>query len=125
MSMLKSLRATLGFLSIIPVGMERVEKVAQASWTFPVAGAVIGVLASLAALIFTYFFPRDIAVLVALASLYILSGFHHLDGLLDWADALFIRGDREKKLKAMHDLNHGVSAFATGFFVLLAGFLVI
>lgn len=125
MNMLKSLRAALGFLSIIPVGMDRVEDVARASWTFPVVGAIIGVLASLIAFIFAYFFSWDIVALAALASLYIFSGFHHLDGLLDWADALFVRGSIEKKLGAMHDLNHGVSAFGTGFFVLLAGFLSI
>lgn len=123
--MLESFRASIGFLTVIPLGMERVEKVGSAAWNFPLVGAFVGLLASIVALGFAQIFPREIASLAALVAIYLLSGFHHLDGFLDWADASMLKGSKEKKLEAMHDLNYGVGALASGFILLFAGFLAL
>lgn len=123
--MLGSLRSSLGFLTTIPVGMQSLEETARNSWSFPIAGAVVGVLAGFAGISGTLLLGREFGSLSALVVLYILTGLNHLDGLLDWADGIMVRGDREKRLKAMHDLNHGVAAFFAGFTVLFATYLAI
>ncbi len=127
MNPLRGLRMCLGFLTILPVGMsfKSYKDVAKAAWLFPVVGAIIALLAAMAALASLYFLPRSIAAGIALLVLLLLTGFHHLDGLLDFADAAMVRGSREARLRAMHDINHGVAAFATGFFVLLLTYLAI
>jgi len=122
--MLSSVRACLGFLTIIPAGMEKVERVGKASWCFPLVGALLGALASVVFLLFIYYLPGEIASLGALAALYLLSGFHHFDGLLDWADAMMVR-ERDKKLRALKDMNHGVAAIGTALIVFLAAFLAL
>jgi adenosylcobinamide-GDP ribazoletransferase len=127
MNPFSELRKCLGFLTILPVGMsfKSYEDVAKAAWLFPVVGAIIALAASAAAFASFYFFPRSITAGIALLVLLLMTGFHHLDGLLDFADAAMVRGSREARLKAMHDVNHGVAAFATGFFVLLLTYLAL
>ncbi|WP_456475503.1 adenosylcobinamide-GDP ribazoletransferase [Candidatus Pyrohabitans sp.] len=127
MNPFSELRKCLGFLTVLPVGMgfKGYEEVARAAWLFPVAGGIVALVASAAAFASLFFLPRDIAAGIALLVLLLLTGFHHLDGLLDFADAAMVRGDRGARLKAMHDLNHGVAAFGAGFFVLLLTYLAV
>jgi adenosylcobinamide-GDP ribazoletransferase len=127
MNPLRELRKCLGFLTILPVrmGFKSYEEVARAAWLFPVAGVMIALVASAVAFASLYFLPRSIAAGVALLVLFLLTGFHHLDGLLDIADAAMVRGSREARLKAMHDISHGVAAFGAGFFVLLLTYLAL
>ncbi|NOZ59521.1 MAG: adenosylcobinamide-GDP ribazoletransferase [Euryarchaeota archaeon] len=124
---LSSLRRCLGFLSLLPVGMSfrSYGEVARDAWMFPAAGATLGVLAGAAGLLALFFLPKSIAAAVALLVLLLLTGFHHLDGLLDTADAAMRRGSVEERLRAMHDVNHGVAAFGAGFFVLLLSYLAL
>lgn len=127
MRLLSGLRSCLGFLTVLPVGMRfrKYEEVARAAWLFPAAGAVIAAIAGFAGLIADYFAPDTLSAGIALMVLLLLTGFHHLDGLLDTADAAMVRGTPEKRLKAMHDINHGVAAFGVGFFVLLLSYLAV
>ena len=45
--------------------------------------------------------------LVVVASLAVITGIHHTDGLADFADGLMTKGTKEKKRKAMKDLSVG------------------
>jgi len=45
--------------------------------------------------------------LVVVASLAVITGIHHTDGLADFSDGLMTRGSKEKKRKAMKDLSVG------------------
>ena len=64
---------------------------------------------------------KGIAFFVLIA----LSGFHHLDGLLDLGDALMSGGAAERRIRVMKDTSTGTGGFAAGFFVLLLSFLAI
>jgi len=48
-----------------------------------------------------------LAGIVLLGVVELLRGFNHLDGLLDLGDALMIKGDRERKIKALKDVEIG------------------
>ena len=48
-----------------------------------------------------------IVSLLVVASLAIITGIHHTDGLADFADGLMVKGSKEKKLAAMKDLSTG------------------
>ncbi len=94
--------------------------VARASWTFPIAGLVVGVAASLVywLAIRVNVAPQPAAAL-ALAATMLLTGAMHEDGLADTADALG-GATREQKLAIMRDSRIGsFGAMALAISVLL------
>jgi adenosylcobinamide-GDP ribazoletransferase len=118
--MIKGLRNVFGFLTIIPVGMDfDTEDVAKSAWLFPIVGGFIALAAAALYDILGNILSDHIAASFALFALLIITGFHHLDGLLDFGDGLMRIGDAESRRSAMHDVNTGVGGFAFGFFVLL------
>jgi adenosylcobinamide-GDP ribazoletransferase len=122
----KGLRDVISFLTVIPVRPpEKVDDVARAAWLFPLAGTVIGIMAAGVGYLLMQFFTPDPALALALFVLFYLTGFHHLDGLLDIGDGLMCRGSHERRLQAMHDRDTGAGGFAAGFFVLLLTFLAL
>lgn len=121
--MLGSLKAALSFLTIIPMKWSGdMDDIARSMWTFPLVGAIIGLVAGIAGIVMQGFLPMSLAAVAALFALYILTGFHHLDGLLDIGDALMIRGDAEKRRAVMKDNSVGAGGFGLGFFVMLLTF---
>ncbi len=117
---LRGLRGVLAFLTVIPAGEADLENAAHYSWMFPAVGAAIAALAGLTGYVLNLAFPMVIAITLAFFALLVFTGFHHLDGLLDFGDGLMVRGSREEKLRAMRDANTGVGGFGLAFFVLLA-----
>jgi adenosylcobinamide-GDP ribazoletransferase len=74
---------------------------------FPIVGIVIGlVIGSLGYGLSLYLEPLIVS-LVVVASLAVITGIHHTDGLADFADGLMTKGTKEKKRKAMKDLSVG------------------
>ncbi len=62
--------------------------------------------------------PDLISGFLVLVSIQLLTGFHHLDGLLDFSDAAMARGDTKRRLEVMHDMYTGAAAIASGVIVL-------
>ena len=56
---------------------------------------------------------------LAVLALYLTIGLLHLDGLADWADGIMVNGDRERKIKAMKDVNTGIAGVFAVVMVLL------
>lgn len=76
-------------------------------YLFPIVGIVIGlVIGSLGYGLSLYLEPLIVS-LVVVASLAVITGIHHTDGLADFADGLMTKGSKEKKRKAMKDLSVG------------------
>ncbi len=118
--MIKMLRNAFGFLTIIPVGMDfETEDVAKSAWLFPVVGGATAAISAGLFDVFNNYFSDSISAAFALFALLALTGFHHLDGLLDFGDGLMRVGSAEDRRSAMGDVNTGVGGFAFGFFVLL------
>jgi len=124
--MIKRIRSVFGFLTIIPVGTDLdIEDTAKNAWLFPIAGGFIGAIAACVFAIFNNYFSDSISSAIALFALLTLTGFHHLDGLLDFGDGLMRIGSAKARRNAMHDINTGVGGFAFGFFVLLLTYLAL
>jgi adenosylcobinamide-GDP ribazoletransferase len=115
---IKGLKALFGFLTIVPVGMESIEAVSKYFFLCPLVGLAIGLVAGAVGFASNIFLPDLISGFLVLLSIQILTGFHHLDGLLDLSDAAMARGDSKRRLEVMHDMYTGAAAVAAGFIVL-------
>jgi len=93
----------LPFFTRIPVRGD-FEKIRKELWALPPMALVTSALPTL----ILYLKPPLSRVLAVLA-LYLAIGLLHLDGLADWADGVMAKGDRERKIKAMKDLNTGIA----------------
>ncbi|ASJ04606.1 adenosylcobinamide-GDP ribazoletransferase [Thermococcus barossii] len=103
----------LPFLTRIPVKGD-FEKAREELWAFPFLSMVTSALPTA-----VLYLRLPLANVLALLSLYLTIGLLHLDGLADWADGIMVKGDREKKIKAMKDLNTGIAGLFAVVMVLL------
>ena len=114
----KGLKGLFGFLTIVPLGMESIEVISKYFFLCPIVGLVIGSVAGAVGFASNIFLPDLISGFLVLVSIQLLTGFHHLDGLLDLSDAAMARGDTKRRLEVMHDMYTGAAAVASGVIVL-------
>ena len=105
--MLKEIGSVFSFLTIFPSSSSTLETVARYMFVFPVVGIVIGVLVGSLGFGLSFFLEPVLVGLLVVASIAIITGIHHADGLADFADGLMVKGSKAKKLKAMKDLSTG------------------
>lgn len=116
---IKGLKGLFGFLTIMPVGMESIEVISKYFFLCPLVGLVIGSVGGVVGFASNIFLPDLISGFIVLVSLQLLTGFHHLDGLLDLSDAAMARGDIKRRLEVMHDMYTGAAAIGSGVIVLV------
>ena len=105
--MLKQIGSVFSFLTIIPTSNSDLNSIAKNMFLFPIVGIVIGlIIGSLGYGLSLYLEPLVVS-LVVVASLAVITGIHHTDGLADFADGLMTKGTKEKKRKAMKDPSVG------------------
>ena len=73
----------------------------------PMIGAMIGLVWALCVYVAERFIPGKIAAALLAVTPYILSGFIHLDGYMDCADAVLSRRDLETRRKILKDSHIG------------------
>ena len=76
-------------------------------YLFPIVGIAIGLLIGSVGFGLSLFLDPLIVSLLVVASIAVVTGIHHTDGLADFADGLMTKGSKEKKLKAMKDVATG------------------
>jgi adenosylcobinamide-GDP ribazoletransferase len=116
---IKGFKGLLGFLTVIPAGMEPIELISEYFFLCPLVGLIIGSVAGAVGWASAVLLPQVIAGFLVLTVTQLLIGFHHFDGLLDFSDAVMVRGEPSKRLEVMHDKYTGAAAVATGFIVLI------
>ena len=121
--MLKEIGSVFSFLTIIPTSNANLETVAKYMYLFPIVGIAIGLLVGSLGYGLSFFLDPLIVSLLVVASLTLITGIHHTDGLGDFADGLMTKGSKEKKIKAMKDLATG-SAGITAIVLYLVGLIV-
>ncbi|WP_243028890.1 adenosylcobinamide-GDP ribazoletransferase [Thermus albus] len=116
--MWRALRLALGLLTVFPVAPKEVgpEDFSRSTQFFPLAGYALGLPLFLLALLPL---PNGLLAGLLLAALLGLTGFMHLDGLLDLADALLGARPKEERLRILKDPHLGSFAFGVGGIYLL------
>jgi adenosylcobinamide-GDP ribazoletransferase len=117
--LIKGLKGLFGFLTIIPFGMESIEAISKYFFLSPMVGITIGLIAGIVGFGTSIILPHSISGFLILVSIQLLTGFHHLDGLLDFSDAAMARGDTKRRLEVMHDMFTGAAAVGSGVIVLV------
>ena len=121
--MLKEIGSVFSFLTIFPTGNANLETVAKYMYLFPIAGIAIGLVVGSIGFGLSFFLDPLIVSLLVVASLALITGIHHTDGLADFADGLMTKGSKEKKIAAMKDLSTG-SAGIVAIVLYLIGLII-
>jgi len=121
--MLKEVSSVFSFLTIIPSNNTDLGTVAKYMHIFPIIGIVIGLIIASIGFGLSFFLDPLIVSLLVVASIAVITGIHHTDGLADFADGLMTRGSKEKKRKAMKDLSTG-SAGIVSVVLYIAGAII-
>ncbi|AFS81577.1 cobalamin 5'-phosphate synthase [Candidatus Nitrosopumilus koreensis AR1] len=121
--MLKEIGYVFSFLTIFPSSSATLENIAKYMYVFPIVGIAIGLLIGSIGFGLSFFLDPLLVSLLVVASIAIVTGIHHADGLADFADGLMVKGTKEKKIKAMKDLSTG-SAGIVGLVLYLVGLIV-
>ena len=121
--MFKEIGSVFSFLTILPSPNATLENIAKYMFMFPVVGIAIGLLVGLLGFGLSFFLAPLLVSLLVVASIAIVTGIHHTDGLADFADGLMVKGSKDKKLKAMKDLSTG-SAGIVAILLYLIGLIV-
>jgi len=86
---------------------------------FPVVGLVIGLLLALLYVILRSFLTSAVDSVLLVAALAIITGAHHIDGLMDTCDALVAGRTRAQRLEIMADTRVGTFGVTAAILLLL------
>lgn len=119
-SPIRSILGLLTFSTILPIKVyTSIEYMTKLTWCWPFLHLFVGILAaicgyvSLEILHLNSFFTAAIVY----AFLMIITGYNHLDGVMDMADGVMVHGDPERKIEVMKDHSVGSGGVATLFLV--------
>ena len=105
--MFKKIGSVFSFLTIFPSSNSTLDNIAKYMYIFPIVGIVIGLLIGSFGFGLSFFLDPLLVSLLVVASIVIITGIHHADGLADFADGLMVKGSKDRKLEAMKDLSTG------------------
>ncbi len=107
--LLHTIKAGIGFFTTIPVGIdvEGIHKLSLNAYLFPLVGAIIGLLVGCIGLVLSHL-PSYLFSALLIFILYLVTGLNHLDGLMDFGDALLTHDTTEEKIRVMRDPSVGV-----------------
>ena len=105
--MLKEISSVFSFLTIFPSSNTTLENIAKYMYLFPIVGIAIGLLVGSFGFGLSFLLDPLLVSLLVVASIVIVTGIHHADGLADFADGLMVKGSKDRKLKAMKDISTG------------------
>ncbi|AWR97515.1 adenosylcobinamide-GDP ribazoletransferase [Acidianus sulfidivorans JP7] len=114
MKSLKGILSQISFFTIIPSVKADLDIVAEYSYISPILiGIITGVIDFISYFLLS-FVIGSLAKYAIIIVVEIVRGFNHLDGLLDFGDAMMIRGDYEKRIKALKDVEVGSGGIGLG-----------
>nr|WP_319374145.1 adenosylcobinamide-GDP ribazoletransferase [uncultured Methanobacterium sp.] len=105
----------VSFSTILPLNIHStISEMAKFTFIWPIIGAFIGIIAGGFGWLLVY--PLHLSQLLSAALIYSLAisftGFHHLDGLVDFGDGLMAHGDPKRKIEIMRDKRIGTGGLA-------------
>ena len=118
----------ISFSTILPLNIHTtIEEMALFTWIYPIIGVLIGIIVGAFGFLVVDLFhlPRLIAAALIYSFSIWFTGFHHLDGLIDFGDGMMVHGSPEKKIAVMRDKRIGTGGIAYLFIVGLISFAAI
>jgi len=112
----------LRFLTILPAPTRReidTKDLGQSLSYFPLVGLVLGIILLGLNWGLTLILPPSVVNALIVAALVILTGAHHLDGLMDTCDGIVAGKSREERLAIMSDSKVGAFGIVGAFLLLL------
>lgn len=119
-SPIKSLLGLLTFSTILPIRVyTSIEYMTKLTWCWPFLHLLIGILAAVCGYLSLNFLHLNsfFTAAIVYAFLMIITGYNHLDGVMDMADGVMVHGDFERKIRVMKDSSVGAGGVATLFIV--------
>ena len=98
--MLKQIGSVFSFLTIIPTSNSDLNSIAKNMFLFPIVGIVIGLIVGSLGYGLSLYLEPIVVSLIVVASLAVITGIHHTDGLADFSDGLMTKGTKEKKTQS-------------------------
>lgn len=123
-----SVRGFLGLISfstILPLNIHtNIEEMASFTWLWPIIGGFIGILVGLVGFVSMNLLhiPQLLSAGLVYSFAIWFTGFHHLDGLIDFGDAVMAHGDPQKRIDIMRDMRVGTGGIAYFFIVAIITF---
>ncbi|MDO5848225.1 MAG: adenosylcobinamide-GDP ribazoletransferase [Methanobrevibacter sp.] len=118
----KSILGLVTFSTILPINVfTSIEYMTKMTWFWPIIHFFIGALAAGVAFIcqdFLHFNPLLVAV-ITYAFLMLITGFNHIDGVMDMADGVMVHGDAKKKISVMKDSMVGAGGIMAAILIAL------
>lgn len=119
-SPIKSILGLLTFSTILPINVfTSIECMTKLTWFWPFLHLFIGILAAICGYVSLEILHLNLFFTAAIvyAFLMIITGYNHLDGVMDMADGVMVHGEPEKKIRIMKDSSVGAGGMATLFLV--------
>ena len=119
-SPVRSLLGLLTFSTILPINVfTSVEYMTKLTWCWPFLHFFIGILAAICGYFSLEFLHLNqfFTSAIVFAFLMIITGYNHLDGVMDMADGVMVHGDAGRKISVMKDSSVGAGGVATLFLV--------
>ena len=119
-SPIRSLLGLLTFSTILPINVfTSIEYMTKLTWCWPFLHIFIGILAAICGYVSIEFLHLNsfFTATIIYAFLMLITGYNHLDGVMDMADGVMVHGAPEKKIRIMKDPSVGAGGVATLFLV--------
>ena len=119
-SPVRSLLGLLTFSTILPIKVyTSIEYMTKLTWCWPFLHLFIGILAAICGYISLEYLHLNsfFTAAIVYAFLMLITGYNHLDGVMDMADGVMVHGEPERKIKIMKDPSVGAGGVATLFIV--------
>ncbi len=119
-SPVKALLGLLTFSTILPLNVyTSIEYMTRLVWCWPFLHFLIGFLALICGYVSLNIFHYNLFLTAVLiyAFLMLITGYNHLDGVMDMADGLMVHGNPDKKISVVKDSSVGAGGIATLFLV--------
>lgn len=121
----KGFLGLISFSTILPLNIHiTIEEMASFTWLWPIIGGFIGILVGVVGYVSMdlIHIPQLIAAGVIYSFAIWFTGFHHIDGLVDFGDAVMAHGDSRKRIEIMRDSRIGTGGLAYLFIVAIITF---
>ncbi len=120
--------AALRFLTVFPVTKskgEGLEQLGRSLAYFPLVGILLGAILAGLSYILQLILPVPVVSILLVAALVIMTGAHHIDGLIDTCDAMVTGKTREQRLAIMSDTRVGAFGITGACLILIAKYAAI